>query len=517
MDQNPPIPPAQQPPPPQAPQATQTVKPPLGIKLMAGILLFIGLVIGVDVLSSISAILVGGWAIVLGAIALVLFIFTEKTAIGMFKLKPNSKRNYYIAVVLDMLYLSAKPSMGLFLLTKEVPSVQTLLAAIMVAITGAVILSLAFFLIAKKHEDLYATPASQDWKAIVAVLIAIAIIGGGGVYFWQQEESAETTEAPKVIEAPEVIETPEVPQTFDMFGGSQFDTVVTGYLKTQEEEIFGEKTTTAYLVITDFDDNNFQKSIEEGIERGNTVNNKENDNYLFNLGCFKDNAIEGKQRETEPYLDTETQEAILQSSPENPVTVRLYFDYHEGMGCICCDLAHVIRVEGAENTEVEWLTYEDSDLSFTYPKTFLGTPLQEPSDQNFGRTQWEVSRQDDTIYIRPNFESPAAEFGATYEIQIINDTAAAETLHQSITWGEGDTKNLCAPLSTIQVLGYSVCAFEREVDEGLGRVGKYYAVIPKLKDGSQTPPWIYIFDTSGGMYSKYINPALLSSLKIKSL
>lgn len=164
---------------------------------------------------------------------------------------------------------------------------------------------------------------------------------------------------------------------------------------------------------------------------------------------------------------------------------------------------------------VEWLTYDDNDLSFVYPKTFLSTPLQESSDQNLARTKWEVSRQDNTIYIRPNFESPAAEFGATYEIQIIQNPTEAEKLHQSILWGEGNTKNLCASLNAIQLQGYNVCAFEREIDEGLGRVGKYYAVIPELKNGSQTPPWIYIFDESGGMYTNYINSTLLSSLKIK--
>ncbi|MFA4980686.1 MAG: hypothetical protein WC589_24465, partial [Sphingobacterium sp.] len=73
---------------------------------------------------------------------------------------------------------------------------------------------------------------------------------------------------------------------------------------------------------------------------------------------------------------------------------------------------------------VEWLTYSDNDISFTYPKTFLGTSLQKDFDKNLGRTQWEVTRQDNTIYIRPNFESPAAEFGATYEIKVLKDTWA---------------------------------------------------------------------------------------------
>lgn len=163
---------------------------------------------------------------------------------------------------------------------------------------------------------------------------------------------------------------------------------------------------------------------------------------------------------------------------------------------------------------VEWLTYDDNDLSFVYPKTFLGTPLQESSDQNLARANWEVTRQDNVIYIRPNFESPAAEFGSTYEIQIIDNLKDAENL-QTSTENSTTPKNFCTPLKAIQLQGYTVCAFEKEVDEGLGRVGKYYAVIPALKNGSQTPPWIYIFDASGGMYSDYISSTLLSSLKIK--
>lgn len=163
---------------------------------------------------------------------------------------------------------------------------------------------------------------------------------------------------------------------------------------------------------------------------------------------------------------------------------------------------------------VEWLTYSDDDISFVYPKTFLGTPLQEPLDENNGRTEWKVSRQKNTIYIRPTFESPAAEFGSTYEIEIIDNHKDAEYLHKSTENGT-TPKNLCIASKDIQIPGYSLCVFEKEVNEGLGRVGKYYAVMPELKNGVQTPPWLYIFDASGGMYTNYISSTLLSSLKIK--
>ena len=37
---------------------------------------------------------------------------------------------------------------------------------------------------------------------------------------------------------------------------------------------------------------------------------------------------------------------------------------------------------------VEWLTYSDEDISFTYPKTFLGTEMQEDFDKNLASEQW---------------------------------------------------------------------------------------------------------------------------------
>lgn len=59
-----------------------------------------------------------------------------------------------------------------------------------------------------------------------------------------------------------------------------------------------------------------------------------------------------------------------------------------------------------------------------------------------------VSRQNNTIYIQPNFKSPVAEF---------------------------DSKD-------IQIQKYTVCAFDQEANKGLGRIKKYYAVMPKVKN-----------------------------------
>ncbi|MBT3704529.1 hypothetical protein HOG17_01985 [Candidatus Peregrinibacteria bacterium] len=136
-------------------QPTQTKKPPLGIKIMAGILLLIGLVIGFDVLSSISAILFGGWMLVTGIVALILFIYTEKTSINMFKMKSSNKINYYIALFLDMLYICSMPLRETLILTHETPSADTFLVAIILTVIVFAVLALPFFFITRKHKDLY--------------------------------------------------------------------------------------------------------------------------------------------------------------------------------------------------------------------------------------------------------------------------------------------------------------------------------------------------------------------------
>ncbi len=114
-------------------------------------------------------------------------------------------------------------------------------------------------------------------KKILLLLVFIVLV------------TACTNEQPK-NETP--IETPD-PQveedtnSYNIFGSAEFDTTVTGYLKVLEEEAFGTKTTNAYFAITDFQDEGFRKSVAEGIDHGNSVNNQEGDLYLFNLGCLE--------------------------------------------------------------------------------------------------------------------------------------------------------------------------------------------------------------------------------------
>jgi hypothetical protein len=138
----------------------------------------------------------------------------------------------------------------------------------------------------------------------------------------------------------------EEEKQYGIFGDSEFDTIVSGYLEIKEVEgLEGSKITNAYFVITEFYEEELRESIEEGIERGNSVNLKENGFYKFNLGCFKDGRIEGVEYEKDKvYMDDETMEKILNSSRENPISIVLYFGLHGGFGCVCCNLAHQVRV-----------------------------------------------------------------------------------------------------------------------------------------------------------------------------
>lgn len=132
--------------------------------------------------------------------------------------------------------------------------------------------------------------------------------------------------------------------TYDIFGGSEFDTVVCGYVKTQKEVVWDQEQENVYFVMTKYKDDKFRESIVEGIKSGNTVNKKIGDNYALNLGCKEGSRISGMQYTDETYLDDNTQNKILSSTQENPLSLIVSFDKHEGAGCSCCNLASKIRL-----------------------------------------------------------------------------------------------------------------------------------------------------------------------------
>lgn len=132
---------------------------------------------------------------------------------------------------------------------------------------------------------------------------------------------------------------------YDIFGGSEFDTVVCGYVKVQKEIVWEEEQENVYFVITQYKDEKFRESIVEGIKNGNTVNKKIGDYYALNLGCKDVDRISGMQyKSDEAYIDDETQNKIFSSKEDNPLSLIISFDQHEGVGCTCCNLASKIRL-----------------------------------------------------------------------------------------------------------------------------------------------------------------------------
>ncbi len=201
---------------------------------------------------------------------------------------------------------------------------------------------------------------------IIGFIITALLIAGAGLYFWQKSKkepkspaNSSSNELSEALSAAArqaeqaALENAQKQKNglekseneYDIFGGSEFDTEVTGYLETREEEVFGENVNTAYFAITDFEDINFRKSIEAGIKEGNSVNKKSGNLYLFNLGCLKNFRIVGMDYGDEvPYLDDRTEKTILNSSKSSPVSLKLRFGLHPGAGCTCCNLAHSIRI-----------------------------------------------------------------------------------------------------------------------------------------------------------------------------
>lgn len=165
---------------------------------------------------------------------------------------------------------------------------------------------------------------------------------------------------------------------------------------------------------------------------------------------------------------------------------------------------------------IEWLTYSDNDLTFTYPKTFLGTSMQEDYDQNLSREKWEVTRQDNTIYIRPNFESPAAEFGATYEIKVLKDTWAAEEEWSAIAQLHQGPESQWGEKLVTKATDYYVGVL-RNLDFGLGRIVDVYTLVPGGIDGlgkSQKPTEKhFVIYAYPDIYRSYVEDILIPNIQ----
>ncbi|MBD3360791.1 hypothetical protein GF366_03250 [Candidatus Peregrinibacteria bacterium] len=167
-------------------------------------------------------------------------------------------------------------------------------------------------------------------------------------------------------------------------------------------------------------------------------------------------------------------------------------------------------------SDVDWVTYSDKDITFTYPKTFLGTSFEQNFDKNLRGEQWEVVREKNSIYIKPNFESPSAEFGSTYEIRILEDMWSAEEEWQSAAEiNEGPESQWGQPLET-ETEDYYV-GILKDINMGLGRIVDVYSLVPggidtlgKSKNPNQKHFIIY---AASGIYQSFVEDILIPSIE----
>ncbi len=137
-----------------------------------------------------------------------------------------------------------------------------------------------------------------------------------------------------------------------ILAGAETTSLVEGYLEILERpdsEVYGLEEATAeipYLVITDFSDVTLQEAIINAIENGNSINRIVGNDIFFNLGCYDQSELEitGENHQGKNYIDQETQDTILNSTSENPVLLELTFGDLPATSCICCNLAHTIRI-----------------------------------------------------------------------------------------------------------------------------------------------------------------------------
>jgi hypothetical protein len=183
------------------------------------------------------------------------------------------------------------------------------------------------------------------------------VVAIGFATIWQMptaQSNPTTRSRTRTIEQSQLSPTPckfnkpvrlKTTRTYDIFGGSEFDTLVCGYLFTQPEENFDTRITVAYLRIINAPDRRFLRSMKREIDRGNSVNFVRDKAYHFNLGCLKNGKIQGiKYDRRYPYLTDRVEQSILRSTPQQPVRLILSFGKHIGSGCECCNLAHRIRL-----------------------------------------------------------------------------------------------------------------------------------------------------------------------------
>lgn len=178
-------------------------------------------------------------------------------------------------------------------------------------------------------KDYYFIPA-ENYKTLAMVRFYDEGFGPNMIVFYGMLDRLELLGAPD--------------NPYDIFGGSEFEAKVDGYLQIknweiiEENELFdvGTKGSTAYFVITKYHSEEFEVGINRliylgyygghGIDLGNLENDK-----IIGIKWAEDGT---PSRDPEAYIDEDTVKALLKSSKENPVSVILSFGKYEiNWGC----------------------------------------------------------------------------------------------------------------------------------------------------------------------------------------
>ncbi len=224
---------------------------------------------------------------------------------------------------------------------------------------------------------------SPVFKIVLYVLLAIVLLGGmfyAGMYFsgnLDTEESPETESFQRQDAVDLVEQESNVPLEMtrdrdnksELFAqyqenlypnldqdhiltGARITSIVEGYLEILEgptSEVYDLGDTVSkvpYLAITDFSDIALEEALIKAVQEGNSINRIIDNEVFFNLGCYDSSELEivGEKHTEEDYMNQETHEAILNSNSANPILLELTFGDLPETSCICCNLAHTIRV-----------------------------------------------------------------------------------------------------------------------------------------------------------------------------
>jgi len=181
---------------------------------------------------------------------------------------------------------------------------------------------------------------------LIVLLLTLFILGVIFSYQILQKSKEEDTDNPS--EGYEIVE-------------DNFNKILTGYAILEKKQLPSREDfekyywdippesslveeTYVYFRITDYTDKEFIEELEETINQGNTINKKDGEGILLNLGCLEDNKIYTDKSDVSNYINGETRKAILESSEESSVKILLKLDTSEDYGCRCCSFAEKVSL-----------------------------------------------------------------------------------------------------------------------------------------------------------------------------